>query len=286
MDRFRKIAAGTYPLSVSTVPDDGAPETVTAPTITVTDGAGAVVATGVPTYAAGALSYALDAALCARLDTYHAAWTGTMGGVAWSWVSDFDLAAGYFCEIAEIRALDTAFASSSSYPLATLRAARTQIEDALELAGKVAFVRRGRRVSVSGSARGVRELLVPDFEVAELYSGTIDGTALTVTELAAITPDDNVLVRDDTEDAWPYGRLNIGLHYAHGREFVPSPIKRAALTLFREYLVPSPLPGRATATSIGDQMFRLTIAGRDGHFGIPDVDVAVDDCGRKRYSAA
>jgi hypothetical protein len=33
-------------------------------------------------------------------------------------------------------------------------------------------------------------------------------------------------------------------------------------------------------------MFRLTIAGRDGHFGIPDVDVAVDDCGRKRYPVA
>ena len=64
---------------------------------------------------------------------------------------------------------------------------------------------------------------------------------------------------------------------------MPGPIARAAVILCREYLAATELPGRATATSIGDQMFRLTVAGRDGATGLPEVDSAVEQFGRRKY---
>ena len=296
MDRFKQVAAGSYAISVATALEDGTTPTVTSPSVAITDGAGVAVTSGTPTYANGLLTFSVSAALLTNLDTYHCAWTGTQSAAAASWSSDFELQGNYICEIVDIRNSDRAFTDAVKYPLALLRSVRSAAQDMLHRAARVSFVPRGRRVVVDGSApdffRGytpllygqdTRKLMLPDVAVTRLYSGTMNGVDLTVDDLSTITVDDCLLYRSAMYPPWPFGRQNISLHYVHGLTTVPGPIARAAVILCREYLVGTDLPGRATATSIGDQMFRLTIAGRDGATGLPEVDSAVDQFGRHRY---
>jgi hypothetical protein len=71
----------------------------------------------------------------------------------------------------------------------------------------------------------------------------------------------------------------------HGYEAVPEPVRRAGLIYARTLLIRSAMEqsDRATAvfTDIGG--YRLTIAGRDGPTGIPDVDAVLspDQYGRR-----
>lgn len=300
MLRIKKRSSGVYALTASAIDDDGAAQTVTSPSITVKDGAGVTVATGTPTVNGTTLSYSLAASALAYLDTYTITWSGTIGGNPWSWDDTLELVGGYLFEIADLRTFDRAFTDATKYPTATLRDVRTAVEQVIEgdRAAQLAFVPRGARVAVNGTTPDLRlaynpltfgndyrSLVLPNFAVRTIHSCSINGTVLTQDELDALTIDDNVLWRPAgvTWPAWPYGHRNIVLHYEHGLSSVPGPIRRAALILAREYLVTSPLPGRATATSIGDQLFRLTIAGRDGVTGLPEVDAAIDQHGRKGF---
>ena len=300
MIRVRKQPTGSYTFTGEYVNDDGEVQTLTAAgTLTVTDGAGASVYTGTPALAAGKLTATIPVANLAKLDTYTFTWTGT-AGTSVTWIQVIELVGGYLFEIADLRTMDRAFTDTVKYPSATLRQVRNWVEDVIEgsRAAQVAFVPRGARVTLDGTSpdytRGFspllygadyRGLIVPNYLVRQVHSGSVNGTALTQAEIDAITISDNLLWRSAGVQwpAWPFGKSNITLHYEHGHDRTPGAITRAALILAREYLIKSDLPNRATATSIGDQLFRITVAGRDGITGIPDVDAAIDQFGRKGY---
>lgn len=301
MNRIKKRSVGTYTLTATAENEDGVVQTIAAPvTVTIKDGAGVTVVTDTPTISSGTLTYNVDAGLLTKLDVYEVVWSGTISGGAQSWTTEFELVGGYIFEIADLRKQNRAFSDLTKYPTFTLREVRTWVEETLEsyMAANVAFVPRYSRVKVSGSSpdltRGYNPLLygqdyrgltVPDFEVRDVYSCTVNGTALTDDELDAIAVDDNTLWRSAGVQwpAWPFGHDNIELHYKHGYARCPGPITRAGLILATEYLVKSDLPGRATATSIGDQLFRLSIAGRDGVTGLPEVDAAIAQFGRQAF---
>jgi hypothetical protein len=298
MLRLKLKTAGTYAISENATDDDGNLVTASAPySLKVYDGADALLTTITPTHVAGVFSASIPVATLPKLDSYRLVWSGVVGGVTTEWTTPLDLAGGYIFEIAELRAFDRAFTDTVKFPTAKLRDVRIAVEDVLEsdTAARVAFVPRGRRVTLSGNSpdlnRGYyplmygndyRELIVPNYEVRSLYSGSLNGIAFTQDELDGIVPRDNTLWRAAgvTFPSWSYGVNNIKLHYVHGYERPSGAITRAALILAREYLVKSDLPARASATSIGDQLFRLTIAGRDGITGIPDVDAAISQFGR------
>jgi len=287
LDRILKKTSGTYALACATEDDAGNTLTVTSPGLTVVDGAGTQVFTGTPTVGSGRLTASIPVANLPRLDTYTATWTGTAAGQPVEWTTAIELAGGYLFSLAALRARDPEFADDDRWPDADLEQARIVAEDALEgpQAACVAFVPRGRRVALDGSGRSA--LRAPDFEIREVYAVTVDGVAWTSPQVAAIAIDDCRLVLPSGQ-TWPAGVRNVALHYAHGRDRPATPIARAALTLAREYLADATggVPARATATTIGDQTFRLTIAGRDGVTGIPDVDAAIDQHGRKRLGYA
>lgn len=303
MQRLKKQTTGVYTFEALYYDDDGVHQNVKAPlTLTIRDGAGTVVYTGTPTLHAGHADSSIPVATLAKLDTYTFEYTAVTdpGNVAVAWTDVWELVGGHLFEIADLRTMDRAFTDTTKYPNAALRAVRIAVEEVLEstTAAQVAFVPRGRRVKIDGTApdfsrayspllygNDTRSLTVPDYLVRSLYNVSIDGTALTAGELADVQIADNVLWRKAGVQwpSWPYGHSNIVLHYECGYDRPPSAITRAALILAREYLVKSDLPSRATATSIGDQIFRLTIAGRDGVTGIPDVDAAISQFGRKGY---
>ena len=301
MQRIKRQAVGSYTFTQKTVDDDGLPVNVTGTvSATLYDGAGVELATPAATYADGVLTTVVDADLLPLLDIYTIEWTGTVNGQLTQWVTEVELVGGYLFEIADLRAFDRMFADATKYPTEKLRRARTWVENTIEgpRAAKVAFVPRGRRVAVDGVnpdlTRGYnplmygaeyRGLIVPNYELRKLHSVVVNGVEVTPDQVDKIRVDDNLLWRQAGVQwpSWPYGKKNVVLHYEHGYDRPPGAITRAALLLAREYLVQSDLPGRATATSIGDQMFRLTIAGRDGVTGIPDVDAAIDQFGRKGF---
>lgn len=287
MDRVRQLSSGSYTFSVATVDDDGAAVTASAPfTVALFDGAGVEVTTGTPSHASDTLTFSVPAASITKLDTYRLVWTATVAGVTATWTSNVEIVGGYLFEIADLRAQDRAFADTTKYPSDVLREVRAWVEDVIEgpRAADVAFVPRGRRVTTDGTDRAA--LMVPDLELRNVYAVTVDGTAWTAPQVATVTCDDGVLWLNASSPAgvWAAGRRNVVLHYTHGYDRPPGAITRAALMLAREYLIKTDIPGRATATSIGDQMFRLTIAGRDGVTGLPEVDAAIAQFGRKSYA--
>jgi hypothetical protein len=287
MDRVRQLATGSYLFEVATVNDDGGNVNAQAPyTVVMYDSAGAQVATGTPSHHDHVLQYSVPAATLTKLDTYRLVWTATVSGATYTWTSDVELVGGYLFEISDLRAQDRTFVDTTKYPTTLLKEVRNWVEDVIEgpRAANVAFVRRGNRVTVDGSNRDA--LMVPDLELRQVYSVTVGGSAWTSGEVATITADDGILWLNPGSPVtkWPSGRKNVTVHYVHGYDTPPGAITRAALMLAREYLVKSDLPNRATATQIGDQLFRVTIAGRDGVTGIPDVDAAIAQFGRVGFA--
>ncbi len=288
-ERLRQQATGNYTFESEYYDDDGVSHHVTAPvSLTIKNGAGATIYTGTPTLHAGHLDITLPVTTLPLLDTYSFTWTGTKAAVTVTWTDIVELVGGYLFEISDLRKADRAFLDTDKYPTDVLKQIRNWVEDVIEgeRAADVAFVPRARRVVVNGSAvydraTGAFGLYVPDYVVTRLYSASVNGSALTNTQVSAIVCDDDTLWSKDT--TWPAGNKNVSLHYVHGYNLVPGAITRAALLLAREYLVKSDLPSRASATSIGDQIFRLTIAGRDGITGLPDVDAAIEQFGRKGF---
>lgn len=282
MQRTRRLTSGEYTFLVHTVDDDGANVTAHSPFgVVVRDGDGSIVATGTPTHTEHILTFTVAAESMPNLDTYTITWTATVHSVETTWTSHVELVGGYLFEIADLRAEDRAFENVDKYPTDDLRTVRTWVEDVIEgpRAAAVAFVPRSRRIAINGTGRTA--LMVPDLALRTVESVTVDGQPWTPEQVATLTVDDGVIW---ATESWPEGVRNIEVHYTHGHDTPPGAITRAALMLAREYLVKSDIPGRATATSIGDQMFRLTIAGRDGVTGLPDVDAAIAQFGRKTFA--
>lgn len=300
MIRLKRQTTGSYTFESLYYDDDGVHVNVTTPvSIVIKDGAGATVYTGTPTIHSGHCDITLPVATLPNLDTYEFIYTAKTqpGGADVRWTDIIELVGGHLFEIADLRAQDRAFLDTAKYPTETLRQVRIWVEDVIEgpIAARLAFVPRGRRVVLDGNMPDLsrayspvlynndyRNLIAPDFAIRKVNSGSINGVALTQDEIDNINVQDNVLWRNSGQywPAWSFGVGNIKLHYEFGLDRAPGAITRAALILAREYLVKSDLPARATATSIGDQMFRVTIAGRDGITGIPDVDAAIAQFGR------
>lgn len=301
MIRVKRQFSGSYTITETATDDDGNVLSPVAPfTVKVYDGANNLLSSHTPTCTAGLFSHTFTLAQLPQLDTYSIVWQGVVNGVTTQWTTVVELVGDFIFEIAELRNLDRAFKDTTRYPTATLRKIRTAVEETLEsvTAANVAFVPRHTRVKLDGSSPDLtraynpltfggdyRGLRVPNFQVREIYSLSVNGTALTTEEIDTVGVDDNMLWRSAgvSYPAWPYGHRNIEIHYEHGMDRAPNAITRAGLILAKEYLITSDLPTRATATSIGDQMFRLTIAGRDGVTGIPDVDAAIKQFGRQAF---
>jgi hypothetical protein len=280
VERIRRLSAGTYSLRAVTADSDGAAVTAAAPSLTIKAGAGTTVFTGTPTAAAGLLTCSIPYDDLAVLDTYTCTWTGTVSAASLEWITHVELAGGHLFEIAELRAFDDAL-TTADYSGAACRAARTAAEMRLEASAHVAFVPRAARYSARGDGTG--RLRVPQNAIRSVISATDDGTALTAAELAAIVPREWGALDRPSGYVWTKDAA-CSVHYEHGEDFPPEPVRTAAMILAREYLVGSGLPARATVEQTDVGFFRLSIAGQDRPTGIPEVDAVTspEGFGRRR----
>lgn len=239
----------------------------------------------------GVYTFALPAGVTGTLGAYTATASYTLSGVSQSREYPLEVVGAYLFEIHELRAYDRAIAVTADYSAEEIRAAREEATSRLERAAQVAFSPRVKRVTLSGD--GTDRLLLPDVMVTECVGASVyeevlgadAGEELTATEVldVEVDTDRGVLVRTDGQ-VWPAGFRNVVVDYEHGYPTVPAPVKKVAMLLAVESLVPSGLPVRATsqATDIGD--FRISLANLDAGrpTGIPEVDAVMGEFGRRR----
>lgn len=240
------------------------------PVVTVKDGAGGTLSTGTAT-STGTGTYAFPVAP-ALLDTLTVLWEGEISTNPASFTTYAEAVGAVPLVPADIRAVDEDLADDTKYPDARVQSAIEQAWEILERNMRIGIVPRGRRVTLDGS--GTTDLLLPDLHPIAVY--TVDGAAASDVDCY----DSGIAYRSG---GWTAGRRNVSLHYAHGFTSTPEPVLGALITLTVDKLITRATPGRATSLSTDVGAFRLTIAGRDGPTGIPDVDAVIDQFG---YAAA
>lgn len=278
-----RAGAVTYRVRAASVIDSGA-DVPSGPVVaTLHDGTGTQTASGTSAVSGGAVVWDIPAEGMPRLDSYQVQWSTPDA----TWTTDIELVGGHLFTVGQMRKPPSGLADPVKFPDDLCEDVRVSVEDTIEQASNVAWVPRGGRCLLVLDPRPggpvstprIGWLTLPHYMVREVYSVTVGGVPLTADELASLTICDDTLIRSTP---WPTG-TPIAVHYVHGFGRPPAPISRAALRLVRDVAIDTGLPSRATATSIGDQMYRLTIAGRDGVTGLPEVDAAIAQFGRHRF---
>jgi len=277
MERLEQKTAGTYALSVATLDEDGEELTATAPaTVTIRDGGGASVYSGSATPTLGLLSADVPVAELEQLDVYFCTWTDA---AHLEFHSYLELCGGHLFIIPDFRDWDTAFADKTKYPEVKVRAARVAGEARFERAARLAYVRRGRRLTAIGDGRA--RLRLCDNAVRTLLSASIDAVALTGAELDAVAIREWGALDRRGGRAWTKDAA-IAVHYEHGLDYPPEPVVNAAMLLARDYLIRSPLSSRAVSEWTDVGFLRLATAGRERPTGLPEVDEVAREFGRDR----
>jgi hypothetical protein len=247
-------------------------------TVTITRDDGTVLYTDAATSGTGtaARTYALTATDTSLLDILTATWESSTKGTQ---VLQVEVVGGFMFTIAEFRALGSAYASTTNYPSSRISEVRTEVEQELEAACGIPFVPRYRRETISGDGatvlliRGWLNGHLPDGTplTGIIRSATIGGVPVT---LADVTPDGGGLYY---VGGWARGYRNITVAYEHGAEYVPGPVKRAALLLAKQKITPGAADDRAINMTNESGTYALMQAGVRGHqFSIPAVQAVAD----------
>ena len=270
------------PAALSFTPRDaeGLELTIAAPaTVDVFDGAGAAIITAQEATISEdghALSVALAASALPLLDTYRVEWTAQIGEDERTWETALEIAGGYLFTIAEFRAQRSEF---GAYPAATIQNARRLAEDRFEGEVGCAFVPRGQREVLRGDGRDT--LILRRVALRAVFSLSIGGESMSPAAIDALEDHEAGMLIRPSGVVWPAG-APIVIHYAHGYDRPAADVTGAALTLAKEYATPGDaIPARAVLQSTEYGSFRLSVAGRDGRTGIPDVDAVIDFYHRK-----
>lgn len=174
--------------------------------------------------------------------------------------------------VAEARAVPP-LDNTTKYPDADIEAVRQSVEEALEDACGVSFIQRTATDTLDGNAG--TDIVLDRSRVSAVTAASIDGTALTASELAdlAVYPDGTIY----NPAGWTRGRRNVSITYTHGHATIPGRVKRAAIMLTRRYLVDSPVNDRATSlvNDDGTTQWLVTAGVRGALFDLPEVNAIV-----------
>lgn len=297
MTRYARNRAGTVAFTVRN--EDGTPTNPTGNvTVTVLDSSDTVVASGTATQAQGQAhdcTYALPSGVRSTLGVYTVRFGYTLAGVQETVDVPVEVVSALLFDVADIRDRYPDVSNANRYTSSDIRAARDEATERLEEAAQVAFATRRTVQTLSGD--GTSRLLLPHVMVSGIHSVTVyaDTTvgadavddAFDATELAdvEIDGDAGVLKRVDG-DMWPRGHQNVVVDYEHGYDTPPEPVRRAAMKLALEALVPSALPSRAMSqtTDLGEVRYMMANPEANRPTGDPEVDAAILQFGRRRPS--
>jgi len=276
MDRILTGTGATVRLLVYDTAGDLADAGAGNGTATVKDSAGVAIA-GSPFTATHNGTGTYDVSLPTTLtiqDTYLVTWTMPNATLR---ATEFEMVGTFLFTQADLRATDAVLTDQTTYPDALLIEARENAEQRFEEAARVSFTQRGERFYLDGT--GTVDVTVPRAELHALIACTANGVT--------VAPTDVKVYRHGTLrriNGWPTLPQSVMVLVEHGYRTVPSPVRRAGLLYARSVLLRSALEqsDRATAvfTDIGG--YRLSLAGRDGPTGLPEVDAVLAQFGRRQ----
>lgn len=271
MDRVLQNTPATASVvytSGDTVADPGAV------TVTITREDGTALVTGASASGTGATTrlFSLTTTHTASLDLLRLDWTSSTLGTITTYV---EIVGGYLFGLSDARGLKP-LDNTTSYPAASVVAARTLAEMALEDACGVAFVPRYAREVRTGRSC---ELLPKHPRPLSVVSAIVDGSLVT----DAVIDDENgaaaaVFYRSG---GWGSSRRGVAIKYTHGYQFPPPRVGRACLLLAKRFLVDSPISDRVTTmtTPDGGTQFMVTAGVRDAVFDVPECNAVVAEYG-------
>jgi hypothetical protein len=210
---------------------------------------------------------------------WTAHWTGTVNGTPFTEDETFEVTAGveegHYFTVAEAREFRGGkLSSEAKFPDADIEAARSEVEQYIEQITDRAFVVRTKTVQLDGS--GGYEVVLPDLRVNAVTAVTTTDTSGTETvyeaaDLADLWVTEYGFIRRKTRGVFPAGHGNVEVTYTYG-ETTPLPIKRAALILLYNRLLPSDISDRAQ--SFTNESGTLNYSSPNGQrpTGIPEVD--------------
>jgi len=234
--RLLQSTAGT--VSIVFTDAEGAPaDSAGTVTVGIADAAGAVVlAAGTATTFGGTGTGLYTRAVTATHTASLAEWTVTWTDAGNSSVrtTTVEVVGGFLYTVAQARSLDASMSVVANYPTADITAGRILVETEAEDILGFACVPRYRRVTLDGT--GDRELHLPDNYLRSVISASIDGTALTSTELANLTVAEHRVISRPDGYQWTWGRQNVIVAYTHGLDRAFDDIRKAAVRRARYWL--------------------------------------------------
>ena len=288
MERSLKNAPATIS---QTFYEDGNPTDPGTVTVTVTRADGTPVVNAAPTTGSGAAarSFVLSAANASLLDSLTFAWASPTKGTLYSLVEivgDFQFALTEIGSDPEVLELP-----SASRTPAKLAEARTIAEQAFEEAASrrltygIAYVPRYHYGKLSGAGGPVLSLpRRPVRAIRSVAQALTPGAAATVLGTSGLAVTDDGIYRPSY---WTAGPKNYTIGYEYGLDRPSERVKRAVLTLAKNWLIEGPITDRATSIPAGDAGGVITLATpglRDSEFGIPEVDAALPPQASAIYS--
>jgi hypothetical protein len=253
--------------------EDGATVDPGVVTVTITREDGTVLETDDATDGTGAAvrSYELSAAThTGELDELTLVWESPTKGTLTTYL---EVVGGFHFTIAEARAL-APLSNTTTYAVASIVAARTVAESALEDECGVAFVPRYFRTKVDGSG-GFDVLLEPrPLTITEVIVGASSASAGTT--LSGDELDDLELYEDGrvySPTRWTWGRRNVQVKGTRGYPSLPPYVKQASLALAKQILVDTPVDPRTV--SMANDSGAVQLFKEDGAFSLPAVDRVV-----------
>lgn len=181
---------------------------------------------------------------------------------------------GHYFTVAEFRASNDQFSSETDFTDLEVIAARSWAETRFETAARCAWVERTATETHIGD--GYQYLTLHNHDIRAVSSVSVDGTALTATELAALIIHPHGLVKRSagwTEDAL------ISVTYTYGKTSIPEPVKEAVILLAQHKVIPDNLRGNATSESTDVGFIRISHATPGGKTGLLEVDAVAADYG-------
>lgn len=227
--------------------------------------------------------------------TWTAHWTATVNGEAQTVDEEFEVLVGLAIDEGHYFTLQEGrdfrggkLANETKFPDADIIAARAEVEEFIEKVCERAFVVRTKTVQIDGS--GTSELALPDLRVNAITAVTVTDSTGTetiydATALADLRVTDYGFLRRKSLGYFTQGYGNVEVTYTYGVE-TPLPIKRAALILLVNRLIPSDISDRAQ--SFVNESGTLSYSSANGNkpTGLPEVDAILAKYSDNRVSIA
>jgi hypothetical protein len=254
-------------------------------TIGIVDAEGStVVASGTATTSAGSGVYTYTLAAQSDLNELTATYSGTFGGNAMEFTTQHEIVGGFYSSPSEIRAMDSISGESSTFPTADIVKAIAWSMDVIDDYVGASFVYRFHRDVLDGT--NTSDIQLSHMFPQVIISGSIDGTALTATQISNLNKYKSGVIRLK-DDSWTYANPGgqIKINYEAGvSKTPPSDIAWAARTLARYHLLEqvSRIPDRAISVQSEFGNIQLAQPGMNKPTPIPDVNVILN---RHRHRA-